>query len=740
MEPKYEVVFYGTDRVGDEELEVMQRVGQLLKLDEQQIINLFDQRSGITLLTTRKKSEAEHLVKAMLRTGASCNLRDANLRTEAWESWQLADKEEDVHHVFQCRACNYTERLPVETNVPGVCPECGVVQSKYEGVTQKKLARERVRRKILSVQKAKAKKHEEELERTREEQLRREIEKDIRREMQLHSGLRLDFKSIAAAITIFTIGAGSAIAYYTYSAPVASGTPTIAATTQVINRPAIGMVSTKTVFLADDLLERLGATPPPDAEATTMNRTDRSAFFSDALTDLNTSSEPWNDAPATAAAPVLSAPFDDGSGVRSPPSPGTDAAANASAAIVASWYASLERDPIRHQYLGRLSHHRLDISQHVTAGEIAYIAASPSERVALVAQMTSGEPAYSATSTTEGPVVANDSSVSLEEQAALILARALLRDHPRLAAPHAIDEQLVQLFTPNTKGTLAQVQAQAFIAEVRASNGNLQAAHYWFNRANETLDDIADPGAELLALSRLAVSYEYANDTRTARKLIERVRKGLHSLPKSKQERHIVNALVTTYATLGLTDQAVLTARSTADTTLHADITLADLAAYVAQKGRTISAQGILSVIHDPALRARAKAQISVIAQYLNQPLLGRDFAVAARSDSRGLPSPLAQIVASQLLRAYRAQGIDDASGIKHLATTALSGFDVALADQSRSIIAVNLAWAEEAIAAKQLIEAIAEPSVRQKAAELLQRTEELLSVPTPPTMRTAAN
>ena len=92
MDPTYEVVFYGTDAAGDEALEVMQRVRALLKLSERQIINLFDQTDGVTLLTTSKKAKAERLVKALLRAGASCNLRDSHTQKGAWEAWRLEEK------------------------------------------------------------------------------------------------------------------------------------------------------------------------------------------------------------------------------------------------------------------------------------------------------------------------------------------------------------------------------------------------------------------------------------------------------------------------------------------------------------------------------------------------------------------------------------------------------------------------------------------------------------------------
>lgn len=739
MEPTYEVVFYGTDAAEEEALGVMQRVGELLKLDEQQIVNLFDHPNGITLLSTSRKAKAEHLMNALLQTGALCNLRDAKHQRDEWESWELEDKGENLHSVFHCRACNYAERLPRDREIYGVCPQCGVVQAKYDDVTQRKLKRERVRRRILSVQDAKAKKLHDELEREREDKLRKDIEKEIRREMGSRRGFGLDFKSIAAATAVFTIGVGSTVAYYTFSDISNVNAPTLVATEQVINRPMMGTVSAKTIFLANDLLERLGATPLSDTTAPGSVLLDNTELSADLRAEANLFDEPWKQAPATAAGSRHdeSGRLDSGAAALS----GEIAVSSANAApeIIGSWYARLERDPIRFLYLAKSLGNQQDVSQHIAAEEIVQIADSPNARVALIAQIASAARKYETTSSSEYSSIPVDESASLEEQAATLLAQEILRENNQVSQPDDNNVGLKQLFSSGTKGTLDQLHAQAFIAAVRASDGDDQTAKYWFSRANDTLNDITDPSAELLALSRLAGSYVYANDTRTALELVARVRTGLHSLSTPEQKQKVAAELVATYAAIGMLDQAVFTVQSTADSSLQADISLTDLAIYAARKGGFISAQGILSVVHDAALKAHTKAQISVIAQSMNQPTVARDFADGARRDSRGLASPLAEVVASQLLRAYRDQGIADTDVVEGISTTAMAGVNTGLDDRARILIAANFAWAGDLDAAKRIIAFIDTLPMREKADGILQSIEALRSIQAPQTMRSAA-
>ena len=741
MESKYEVVFYGTDATGDEALEIMQRVGNLLKLDEQQIVNLFDQPSGITLLTTRKKTKAERLLKALLRTGASCNLRNTDQQKGDWESWGLEEKAEDLYNVFQCRACNYAERLPVASAVYGVCPQCGVVQSKYEDVTQRKLERERLRRKILNVQEAKAKQLEDERAWEREEKLRKEIEKEIRREMQLQRGFGLDAKSMAAATAVFAIGVGSAVAYYTFENETDATTPAIAETRQVINRPTMGMTSAQTIYLANDLLERLGATPLTDARVSGNFIPDRTVPSSDLLASTNSLAEPWINAPATAAGPRRAMPERSAADTTTPQAVDAASSENAAAQIIDSWYTDLERDPMRSQYLGKLLNSQQDVSELIAAQDIARIANSPKSRVTLIAHLASTGKDFSSSNATEYMSIAIRESDSLEAKAAAVLAKEVLHEKHNLGPPQGLNQELARLFSMRSEGSLDQLRAQAFIAAVYGSDGDLQEAQFWFSQANDTLNAITEPHIELLALPSLAMAYMHANDIRTAHKLVERVRIGLPTLPESTLKPQIVAELIKTYAAIGMMDQAAHTARSTTETRLQAETVLARLAVSAAQNEQIVSAQGILSVIHDAALKAHAKAQISAIAHFINRPMLAREFADAARQDSRSLESPLAQVVASQLLTAYRLQGWDDTSAIERISTAPLSGVEVRLADRARILIATNFAWAGDLALAKRVIAPIDKLSTRQKADDLLKRIEALRSVQikTPQSIRTAA-
>lgn len=740
MDPKYEVIFYGTDAADEAALGVMRRVGKLLKLDEQQIVNLFDQPNGIILLTTSKKAKAEHLMNALLQTGALCNLRDARNKEKTWQSWELEDMSEISNSIFHCRACNYSERLEPDREIYGICPQCGVVQSKYEDVTQKKLERERVRRKILSVQEAKAKKLQDKLELEREEKLRKEIEKEIRREMGSRRGFGLDFKTIAAATAVFTIGVGSAVSFYTFTDRTSEKEPAVVTTKEVINRPAMGTVSAKTIFLANDLLERLGAAPLSAPTIPGLIGFEVSDLTLDLPSGDNPSDKPWNQAPATAAG------LRRGEIIRPPSSTAADSVvdtvspSNAATEIIDRWYTNLERDPVHYTYVRKLLGDRRDVSRLITTEEIAWIADSPKARVTLIAELASVEKKLATTNSAESASIQISDSASLEEQAAALLAQEMLREDNQKSLPDDNDRRLKQLFSAHAQGTLGPLHAQAFIAAVRASDGDHQSAKYWFSQANYTLNEITDPSAKMLALSRLAVSYAHANDTRTARELIEHVRVGSRTLSTPEQKQQVITELVAAYAAIGLLDQAVFTIRSAADSSLQADLSLADLAIYAARKGEVISAQGILSIIVDAALKAHTKAQISVITQLMDQTALARDFADAARRDSRGLKSPLAQVVASQLLMAYSLQNLEDISVIEQMSATAMAELDTAPDDRVRVLIAANLAWAGDMDAAKQIIAPIDKLPTRINADGILQRIEALRSIQIPQKVQTAAN
>lgn len=174
MKEDYKIVFFGTEADGERKIQVMSQVQRILKLSEHHLVSLFDKPEGVNLYHTADKGAAERLVRRLVAAGAVAKLVDKRApQPETPDDWDLVDKAVDTSHVFRCRACNHAERLPLTQPLPAICPECGVVAAKYEDVAGKKRERERIRRSVIDLEKAKMEKAEAAADRAREEALRK---------------------------------------------------------------------------------------------------------------------------------------------------------------------------------------------------------------------------------------------------------------------------------------------------------------------------------------------------------------------------------------------------------------------------------------------------------------------------------------------------------------------------------------------------------------------------------------
>lgn len=652
MDKRYTVQFFGTAAEGERRLEVMREVQRLLKLDTRQLIALFDASDGVTLLNSDNREQADRMVRSLTYFGARCRLKDAEAtETPDWASWELVDKNAEQVHIFHCRACGHSIRLPVQQALPTTCPECGVVAAKYDQVAQKKRERERIRQSILAAEQAKAEKAGLRAQQAREDALRKQIEAEVRRELGLRYRLNAPWKSIAAAALLIAVGAAGMGTWLNMPDAALPGVVTADAGNRESTHVYRDLEPQQTLYLADRLVQQITEPTPGD----NAREPDGSAVAAQ-------DPEPWLNAPATAAGRAL---------------PHPDASANTALVAgkagrtidetVAFWLRTSTSGALHAQRVSHLAKALTDQGRFVEALEASELAASAPQRLMLLRAIVSSDlptaDAAVAQHLQQTQAMRREQPVMQRLVDLMVLDQLARADRQpggaRLTRAAVFDLLDARQVTP--------VDAIAVYALLAMNADRLQydrTASDWFAAANALLRDL--PGAEqrLSALAHLAVAYQARGDAETARAIAKRIRTIMLSVGEQGQ---LTDGLATTlsdaFAELQLFDQAVEAADLGAGSTLASQLRRAELATLLAGRGQRFAARGIIATLSDRAARARSRAQCAAIAGLQGDRLEAMRMIARSTADTRGLPSLLSQAILSDLPSELMAESSDFATG-----------------------------------------------------------------------------
>lgn len=699
MEKRYEVHCFGTEAQGDAETEVMRRVQRLLKLERHQLISLFQNTDGLVLIRTSNRDKAERMTRALNHAGIRARLHDQQAKkAPVWESWSLEEKSEDEYHAFYCKACTYSERFGLAEDVPAICPRCGVVASKYERVASKKAERERIRRKVLDLQSARAEKAQREEEVQREKALRKEIEKEIRRELGTKHGWARHARQGAAAAVLLAAGAGGAIAWYntTGSLPVAD---TPADTTVVQMAPAMlgpGLDTERTLFLAADLLDKLAGDNWQGGLGTG---------------DVPVPIPPMI-APATAAGPGAPSADDGRSAARhaAPPLQAAPASADDGLQrIISAWFRQSSSGAMRVSQQREMLTQLAESGRIGTAIDLAGMSRNPVRRLELL------------TTIAEVPAMAARPSIRIKAMERL--ARGAADDPPpgaallnRLVADSirtdgersddvALRDDLDGLALPPEDAP----RLYAAIAAHRARQGDPVSANVWFGDANRAFDRLEAPEARLDVLIDLSRAYALAGETATAEDLAQRVRIGLSALDSQRAGLdRLRGRLIELAADLGQQERLSALLDDPKLSPLQADLLRGELANCLADRGQLLAARGVIASIRHPAVGARARALLSRSHAMYGQTDTAAMLAEAARSRTADLPQALLQVVLSDLGEIDWAM-----ANPKRMPLDQLLATPPELTDRALAVVANNLAWNRATAAALDTAGLIGDAALR---------------------------
>ena len=696
MEEQFDIVFYGTDRTGDDMLAVIDKVGELLKIDAQQAEELFDSPNGVVLATTSDEDKAKRIVNALVQVGAACNYRHGSTTVQrgGWEQWQLEEQADTVaDDTFRCVACGHMVKLQNDEPAPATCPNCGVVQSKYASVDAQKRERERIRNSLLAVKKAQAKREQDELDRLRQEALREQIKKELGMEFDEDRNQLLRTHTLVAAAATFVLGIACTLGFIMLSGDSGLLSATSSALAQ--NNPPAN--ANRTLAIAGNLVSRLDSRTPTK----TTTSTPAAAAPADVL-------------PKTLPL-VSSAPTE----TPAPESNGT------------AWYAALDNDALVRARLQSLADERLATGQFGAATSAAELIDSPLDRILLKTRIAHQGMANrdAARAAEQRRAIQSEISnlESLHDRAAGLLATESLdtTDHD----PASAGKALAALFAADTTATLDRLRAESLIGATRARQGNTRRARAWFDAANDTLLEMQSPVDQLAALPILAQRYFEANDTRSAEQLLALAYRGLQASPPSDRRDAIVEETALAFTAMGRVDEAAMLTQRFFTSLAERDLRLARLAQRAALQGSLLSSQGLLSLIDDDARRATAMARVSLAAGYRGQP----GFAYRLLDNAERLlgqsPQDADPVVASELMRAAVYVDGEVFQALKRSATASQEPAGSETVEYARSVIARNLAWVGDMPAATQVAAAITDTEQRSVTEDGLREIGRLLDL-----------
>ena len=203
MSELYDVILYGSE-VDSEE--VKSRIAKLFKLDDQKTDAMFQQKGGVVIKDKVTLVVAKKYHSAITAAGGQCNYKPSTNTNTKLELDTVVERSTEKR--FECPACQYSEVLEGKKPAPEICPECGVVLSKYERVKSGKDEREKIRKQVLALHQSRTQIDDKENERLAEEKRRKQLEKEIQRELGIPKYLTTPSGLFSSGAFVLMMGIG----------------------------------------------------------------------------------------------------------------------------------------------------------------------------------------------------------------------------------------------------------------------------------------------------------------------------------------------------------------------------------------------------------------------------------------------------------------------------------------------------------------------------------------------------
>lgn len=207
-EPRYDLVFFGTELQGAQRADAMAKLAQLMRVSPDQVGAVLRQKDGVIArgLPSDTGTEAQRKLMAI---GIRCNLRPSGGSDSALELVPM----EAPATVTACPACGHIHPVAEgDASAPEACEKCGVVFAKYDKVALEKKEREQIRRALLAKQHDALDREQKERELREAQERRKKLEEDIRRELGLPRVISSPGRLIGSAAGLYMLGLAMGVA------------------------------------------------------------------------------------------------------------------------------------------------------------------------------------------------------------------------------------------------------------------------------------------------------------------------------------------------------------------------------------------------------------------------------------------------------------------------------------------------------------------------------------------------
>lgn len=544
----FDVVIFGTDLEGIAREQAKRKLAELALCDPNQADQLL-RTDGAVVKRQATSEEARRLQQQLSQLGIKCNYRPSIATGGTFELVPVEEEEP----VIVCPACGHSHRVDPAVPKPEICEKCGVVFSKFEKVSEIKLEREQIKRRLLSQHQRLIDERAAEQKRLDEEARRKLLEEEIRKQLGLPKFVTTRRGIISSAAVIFGLGLflGSGAVYLTQHEWKGStkDSGVSAADFSQLDPTILAHIQAQTLLGggAGMFGQMLAADPAGGADAS--HAPSKANLLALMLAEINTDAE-WDLFLSSRIEGLL----------------------------------SKGEIPVALQLAEHLRNPQLRVARGARLAEYLIKNGKTQEAEKLFNRLTNV--AESLSTGEEARVEALCEIARHQESPGTTLATAqLISDHITVPASKAV--------------------AEAELGAAKWSLGYVEEARVAFSRANQAVSQIADPPERLLAVARTARSYARSGSRGGAASLLEDVSRGIAALPESHQRNAVLEEVMKSYAELGNV-QSALQAADRVSNPVDRDKAIHALVVDELTAGRLTEAMEAADAMKTPAYQARA--------------------------------------------------------------------------------------------------------------------------------------
>ncbi|MFM8332631.1 MAG: hypothetical protein ACKN9T_13155 [Candidatus Methylumidiphilus sp.] len=584
-----DVIFLGVNLSGPEErATAILGIAELLDANADEIRHLADNNISAVVKQAVPIADARKYQREILRLGGVCNYRPS---TKTVRKLELAPMEATKEQItFTCPACEFKQKLASEADMPTICPQCGIIPSKYDKVAALKEEREKIKRRLLNQHKLQEEQAQALSEQQEMEARRRQIEEELRKELGLPKVLnsRLRLMSSAAFLWLLGLGMGGGGVglYYQAQHYGAVGLDSAGGANgqaqQAANNPQIPP--------QQDTLEQVFA----------FNRGTRSMHQEVSMAG--------GAAGSAASAAQGGAP---GKPVAPPPMPSDPKIARVDAKVL---WQDLAKDREWDYFLASQSIKLTDAQQPAKAYRVAEFINSPTLKIKTLGYLA--EYFHRVKDIADGE---NLNNLMLNHINGLPDAMERIESHGLLAMSFwrmGADDRVREQLADAEKLALAlPIPAEsalglARVAAYQAQTGRQALADVNFRRVNTITRSLSDKGAMLRAYAKLAAAYAESGNRAVAMAILSETQSGLGQIKDAPGQERLLAEVVDAFVSAGDADSA-LAAAALAGPAKDRQVYQAVLG--LAYAGRLYDAMKGVDKILSPEHKARAAALVGLL-------------------------------------------------------------------------------------------------------------------------------